>query len=92
MQEQLPRRSCGDRDDCMDAGGRATQERLPKILSHLERQDACHAARRLPPSRAPPHDCTDAGGTSPRMDEVGRSRKPEPRATHGAVAEASLFG
>ena len=33
------------------------------------------------------HDCRDAGGTSPEMDEVGRSRKPEPRATHGAVAD-----
>ena len=29
---------------------------------------------------------SDAGGTSPRMDEVERSRKPEPRATQGAVA------
>ena len=30
---------------------------------------------------------SDAGGMSPRMDEVERSRKPEPRATQGAVAE-----
>ena len=27
---------------------------IEKILRHLERKDACHAARRLPPSRAPP--------------------------------------
>ena len=30
----------------------------------------------------------DAGGTSPGMDEVERSRMPEPRAMHGAIAEA----
>jgi uncharacterized protein len=29
----------------------------------------------------------DAGGTSPGMDEVERSRMPEPRAMHGAIAE-----
>ncbi len=29
----------------------------------------------------------DAGGTSPRTDEVERSRKLEPGATHGAVVE-----
>ncbi len=33
------------------------------------------------------HDCRDAGGTSPGMDEVERSRMPEPRAMHGAIAE-----
>jgi len=29
----------------------------------------------------------EGGGTSPRMGEIERSRMPEPRATHGAVAE-----
>ena len=29
---------------------------IKKLLSHLERKDACHAARRLPPSRASPGD------------------------------------
>jgi hypothetical protein len=29
------------------------------------------------------------GGTSPRMDEVERSRKPEPRAALGATAESN---
>ncbi len=27
---------------------------IKKILTHLERKDACGAARRLPPCRAPP--------------------------------------
>jgi len=27
---------------------------IEKILTHLERKDACDATRRLPPSRAPP--------------------------------------
>ena len=33
------------------------------------------------------HDCMDAGGTSPRMDEVESRQERRPRATHGAVAE-----
>jgi hypothetical protein len=34
-------------------------------------------------------DCTDAGGTTPRMGEVEQCMEQLPRATHGAVAEGT---
>jgi hypothetical protein len=41
---------------------------------------------RVAPAR---HDCRDAGGTSPWMDEVEPRREQRSRATHGAVAETA---
>jgi len=43
-------RSSEQHNACAMAGETA---RNKKVLAHLEREDAAHAARRLPPSRAP---------------------------------------
>ena len=59
-------------DDCMDAGGRATQEQLPSNCRRWPWM-ACMPATK--------DDCMDAGGTHPWMDAVERRREQPSRAT-----------
>ncbi|MEK7191649.1 MAG: DUF484 family protein, partial [Pseudomonadota bacterium] len=70
-------------DDCMDAGGRATQGAVAEARAVGQGRPVCGFTS----SRA--DDCMDAGGTTPGTGEVGQRREQLPRATQGAVAEVA---
>ncbi|MDP1666944.1 MAG: bifunctional aconitate hydratase 2/2-methylisocitrate dehydratase [Methylobacter sp.] len=69
------------------AAERAAEGIVPKPL------DAEQVAALVELIKQPPagDDCMDAGGTTPRMEEVEQCMEQLPRATHGAVAEQEFI-